>query len=444
MTVTAPQSESAEQKEPSSARWLENWDPEENWDSKLAWRTLWVTTFALLLSFSTWFLVSAVAPKLQGLGFDLSKNQLYWLVAIPGLAGGLLRLVWTFLPPVAGTRRLVTLSTLLLLIPLVGWFFALQNPNTSFTVLLVLAFLAGIGGGNFSGFMPSTSYFFPRAKQGTALGLQAGIGNFGVSVVQLATPALIGFAMVGGSLSFAAKGKPNKDIWIQNSALIYIPFVIVAAILAWTLLRSVPVKSTFSQQRDIFKSKHTWIMTAMYVMTFGIFSGFAAQFGLLMKNQFGAFPGAPDPLKYLFLGALVGSVTRIAFGPLADKFGGALWTTVSGVGLIVSLIFTSYFVAPTSIMDFTPFLWGMLAIFFFAGMGNASTFKQMPMIFQPRQAGGVIGWTSAIAAFGPFIFGVLIAAVTPRPFYIGVAVFCAFCVALNVYFYQRKGAEIHC
>ncbi|MGA9146605.1 MAG: MFS transporter [Candidatus Nanopelagicales bacterium] len=430
----------------NSARWLKNWNPEdqENWDHRLAWRTLWITTFTLLLSFSTWFLVSAIAPKLQGLGFQVTNDQLYWLAAMPGLAGGLLRLVWTFLPPMVGTRRLVTFSTLLLVIPLVGWFFALQNPATPYWVLMGLAFLAGIGGGNFSGFMPSTSYFFPRAKQGTALGIQAGIGNFGVSVVQLLTPWLIGFAMVGSSLTYTAAGKAPTQLWIQNAALVYIPFVFAGALLAWFMLRSVPIISTLKQQRDIFKNKHTWIMTAMYMMTFGTFSGFAAQFGLLIKNQYGAFPGAPDPLRYLFLGALVGSVTRIAFGPLADKFGGAVWTTVSGLGIAASLIFTSLYVTPTSVEQFTPFLWGMLAIFFFAGIGNASTFKQMPMIFQPRQAGGVIGWTSAIAAFGPFLFGVLISIVTPRPFYIGVAVFCLICVGLNVFYYERKHAEVPC
>ena len=240
----------------NSARWLKNWNPEdqENWDHRLAWRTLWITTFTLLLSFSTWFLVSAIAPKLQGLGFQVTNDQLYWLAAMPGLAGGLLRLVWTFLPPMVGTRRLVTFSTLLLVIPLVGWFFALQNPATPYWVLMGLAFLAGIGGGNFSGFMPSTSYFFPRAKQGTALGIQAGIGNFGVSVVQLLTPWLIGFAMVGSSLTYTAAGKAPTQLWIQNAALVYIPFVFAGALLAWFMLRSVPIISIRPAHQESIRS----------------------------------------------------------------------------------------------------------------------------------------------------------------------------------------------
>ena len=155
----------------SEGEWLKDWDPndESRWDSKIAWRTLWVTTYALTLAFISWYLVSALAPKLNNIGFHLSKGQLYWLAAMPGLAGGGLRLLWMFLPPLLGTRRLVTYSTALLVLPLVGWSIAVRNPSTPFIGLVGLAFLSGIGGGVFSGFMPSTSYFFPKSKQGMAL-----------------------------------------------------------------------------------------------------------------------------------------------------------------------------------------------------------------------------------------------------------------------------------
>jgi MFS transporter, NNP family, nitrate/nitrite transporter len=166
---------SAASNERSATRgeWLRSWDPEneETWDSGLAWRTLTITTFSLTLAFASWFVASAVAPKLTNLGFDLSTNQLYWLVAMPGLSGGALRLVWMVLPPIMGTRKLVALTTALLLLPLIGWGIAVQNPDTPYIWLLALAVLSGIGGGAFSGFMPSTSYFFPRRLQGTALGL---------------------------------------------------------------------------------------------------------------------------------------------------------------------------------------------------------------------------------------------------------------------------------
>ena len=195
------------------SEWLQSWDPEneETWDKRLAWTTLWITTFTLTLCFASWFLASAIAPKLTNLGFDFTQSQLYWLTSMPGLAGGLMRLVWMVLPPIMGTRKMVTLTTLLLLFPVLGWGVRVQDTSTPYWELLVLSFLSGIGGGAFSGFMPSTSYFFPRRLQGTALGLQAGIGNFGVSLVQLLTPWIIGFSMIGflgGSQTM--QGLPGK------------------------------------------------------------------------------------------------------------------------------------------------------------------------------------------------------------------------------------------
>ena len=444
-------SSAAQLEHPRGKEWLANWDPEnaEAWDSRLAWRTLGISTFALTMAFSTWFLASAFAPILTNLGFDISKSQLYWLAAMPGLAGGTLRLVWMVLPPIMGTRKLVTVTTALLLLPLVGWAFAIQNNQTPYWVLMALAFLAGIGGGAFSGFMPSTSYFFPRRLQGTALGLQAGIGNFGVSLVQFLTPVVVGVGLVGASQTFTDPAKDTtKEVWYQNAALVYVPLVLVAAILAWTLLKSVPVTANIRQQMDIFGNQDTWWMTYLYVMTFGTFAGLSAQFGLLMKNLYGAGTTAivetmtdgstqllvqgytvPNPVKYVWLGPLVGAGARVVFSPLTDRMGGAIWTFISGLGLIASISYTVTTLSPTPAAgadvlqaDFTHFLWGMLAIFLFAGIGNASTFKQMPMIFERRQAGGVIGWTAAIAAFGPFFFGAILAASSPELFFgIGIA-----------------------
>jgi len=435
--------------------WLDHWDPEApDWDSRRAWKTLWVSTFNLALAFIAWFLVSALAPVLNDIGFDLSKGQLYWLAAMPGLAGGLLRLVWTFLPPVIGTRKLVTYTTILLLVPFIGWALAVQNPDTPYSVLLLLGVFAGIGGGAFSGFMPSTSYFFPRSKQGTALGVQAGIGNFGVSIVQLATPWIVGFMLLGGAFATAigapqhvvneAKGV-SKEAFYQNAGYAWVPMVIIGAIAAWLLLRSVPVKVARKRdQFDIFRNKHTWLMTLLYVITFGTFSGFAAIFGLLIKNLYGSDVFGADgisPLKYAFLGALVGSAARVLAGPLADKFGGARVTLVSSAGIAAASVFTAFQLNPTSADQFPVFLWGMLTIFLFAGIGNASTFKQMPVIFERRQAGGVIGFTSAIAAFGPFYFGIGLATFPPLPLFLAWATLAAFGVLVTWWFYARKGAE---
>ena len=429
--------------------WLESWTPEdpENWDSGRAWKTLWITTFSLTLAFITWFLVSALAPVLNNIGFDLSTSQLYWLTAMPGLAGGSLRLVWMFLPPVIGTRKLVWMSTLLFLFPLVGWGIAVQNPDTPYVTLLLLAIMAGIGGGVFSGFMPSTSYFFPKAKQGTALGVQAGIGNFGVSVVQFVTPWIVGFSLVGAAQVFTNPDTgATKEVWYQNAAWVWVPFVLVATVLAWSMLRSVPVQARgLRQQTDIFANKHTWIMTLMYIITFGTFSGLAASFGLLIKQIYGSAVFGADgisPAQYAFYGALVGSAARVLAGPIADRVGGAKVTLVSALGIAASAAYTSFQLSPESASEFPKFFWGMIAIFFFTGVGNASTFKQMPMIFPPRQAGGVIGWTAAIAAFGPFVFGLMFATgYTVALYWLGVVV-SLIGAAMCWYFYARPGAEM--
>ncbi len=449
--------------------WLTAWDPEDEalWDGRLARTTLLVTTVSLTMCFAAWFLPSAVVPRLTALGFTIDRTGLYWLAAMPGLSGGLLRLVWMVLPPILGTRKLVALTTAALLLPLVGWGAAVQDATTPYWVLMLLAFLAGIGGGAFSGFMPSTSFFFPRRSQGTVLGIQAGVGNFGVSLVQLLTPWLIGFAMVGflgSSQTMSVAGGATRQVWYQNAAFVYVPIVVVVTIWAWVVLRSVPVKANVRQQFDIFANQDTWWMTALYIMTFGTFSGLSAQFGLLMSNLYGAGNPAivqgtgqaaqvlvagytvPDPVAYVFLGPLVGAGARVLFSPLTDRMGGAIWTLISGVGLVVSIGLTIGALTPDTSSaaalqgGFTQFLWGMLAIFLFAGIGNASTFKQMPMIFERRQAGGVIGWTSAVAAFGPFLFGVGISTLGPTVFYVIGVVWAVACVVVTWLRYARPGA----
>jgi MFS transporter, NNP family, nitrate/nitrite transporter len=440
-----------------SASWLTHWDPEDGqaWEegaSKVAWRSLWVTTFALVLAFAVWFMVSALVVRLPNAGFDLSTEQLFWLAAMPGLAAGTLRIVHTFLIPVFGSRHTVSVSTLLLVIPIVGWFFAVQNPQTPYPMLLLLAFLAGLGGGNFSSFMPSTSLFFPRRLQGTALAVQAGIGNFGVSLVQFLTPVLIGTAVFGtavGASQTLTTAAGDREIWLQNAVIVWFPLVLVAAVAAWYWLRSVPVRANFREQADIFRLKHTWIMTSLYFMTFGTFSGLAAAFPLLIADSYGGFPDAPDPLTFAFLGPLVGSLFRIAGGPVSDRLGGARVTQIAGVGLVVSSVAVTFFVAPTSLDSFPWFVASMLAVFFFAGVGNASTFKQIPMLFEKRQAGGVIGWTAAVAAYGPFvlagILGSVIAATgSAVAFFWGLAVFFVLNTGLNWWFYARRGAPNPC
>lgn len=439
--------------------WLEAWEPEnkEFWEStgkKLAVRTLALTTVNLMLAFVVWFVVSALVVRLPQIGFQLDTAQLFWLTAMPGLAGGALRLVHMFLTPLFGTRMVVSVSTFSLLIPAVGWFFALQDPSTPFWVLLLLSFLAGLGGGNFSSFMPSTSLFFPKRLQGTALAVQAGVGNFGVSLVQFVTPWIIGFALaggtfLGGSQTLTGPGGAVKQVWLQNALTIYIPLLAVFSATAWILLKSVPIKANFKEQFDIFRRGNTWAMTSLYMMTFGAFSGLAGTFPLLIKQTYGGLEGAPDPLTFAFLGPLVGSLFRVAAGPLTDKFGGAKITTLAGAGMTLSALAVTLFTKPTSMDQFPWFLTSMLALFFFSGVGNASTFKQMPMLFQPRQAAGVIGFTAAVAAFGPFLFGMLFGAAinltgSPDGVFYGLGVFFLFNTVLNWSLYSRKNAPHPC
>jgi NNP family nitrate/nitrite transporter-like MFS transporter len=454
--------------QPSYNDWLTDWKPEDAafWEqtgSRIAWRTLALTTTGLVLSFSTWFLFSALVVALPAIGVtfadDPGQNDrlLFWLVAMPGLAGGTLRIVHTFLIPIYGTRKVVTLSVLLKILPCLGVGFAVMTPGTPYWVYLVLALLLGMGGGDFSSHMPSTSLFFPKRLQGTALGIQAGVGNFGVCLTQLLTPWIIGVAAlsaVTGASQTMTTPQGERAVWLQNAAFWYVPLLAVLGIVCWTSLRSVPVKASFREQLDIFRDQHTWYCTITYLMTFGSFSGFAAAFPLLIKSLYGGFgPESPNPLAYAFLGPLIGSAVRIVFGFIADKTGGAIlthWAGIAMIGICVAMVLSGV-LAPTSLDSFPLFVGLMLGLFFCAGVGNAATFRQYPVIFShnPRQGAQVLGWTAAVAAYGPFLFSSAVGETlsltaasgqkSASPFFIAAGIYFAAAVAINWYFYTRKG-----
>ena len=401
----------------NKSNWLTDYDPsnEEFWKrsgKKIAWKTLAITTVALTFSFATWFLYSVIVIKLPHIGFQFTDDQLFWMAAMPGLAGGLLRIVNTFLIPIYGTRKVISISSLIKIIPLLMLGFAVMNPQTSFTYFMLIGFLLGIGGGDFSSFMPSTSLFFPKKEVGTALGIQAGVGNFGVSLVQLLSPLIMSltlFSFLGGGEIIVETG---KTIYLENIAFIYVIPLLIVGIWAWFSLKSIPVKASFKEQLDIFKDRHTLYCTMTYIMTFGIFAGFSAAFPLMIKNLYTPLDKSIDPLQFAFYGPLIGSASRVIFGKVADKIGGAYLTHFTGISLIIliSRLILGGYLTPTSPDQFQGFLLIVLAIFFFTGIGNAATFKQFPIIFSesPRKAAGVIGWTAAVAAFGPFVFNVLI------------------------------------
>lgn len=436
--------------------WLQRWEPEQPdfWQAtgrRMAWRTLTITTVSLTLSFATWFLMSAIVVRMPDIGFRFSTMQLFWLAAMPGLAGGTLRILHTFLIPVFGTRHVITVATLLKLIPCIGLGLAVMNPATPFWIFAVLALSAGFGGGDFSSHMPSTSLFFPKRLQGTALGLQAGIGNFGVSLAQFITPWVIGLGLfaglAGGSQTLTGAGG-TREVWLQNAAFWYVPALLLVGVLCWLMLRSVPVRASFREQLDIFRDKHTWFCTITYVMTFGSFAGLSAAFPLMIRSLYGQFPDAPDPLAYAFLGPLIGSTLRVAAGWPSDRWGGSIFTLASGVGLIAcgGLLIAGGYLSPTTPGQFPGFVALVLGLFFFSGLGNASTFRQFPIIFahSPRQAAGVLGWTAAVAAYGPFVFSILIGSSIARsgsaePFFWGAIVFWLAASGINWWQYTRPG-----
>jgi NNP family nitrate/nitrite transporter-like MFS transporter len=439
--------------------WLTRWEPEDPqfWAEEgrsRAWLTLVLTTFSLVASFATWFVFSAVAVRLPAIGFKFDTMQLFWLTAMPGLSGGTLRLVHTFLVPIYGTRLTITVATFLKVFPMLWLGFAVQNPETPYLHFLAIAFLCGMGGGDFSSYMPSTSMFFPKRLQGTAMGIQAGVGNLGVSIVQFVTPWIIAFPLLsafGPSQTFT-KGAVQKAIWLQNAAFWYVPYLALAGVLCALFLRSIPGRkpAVGEMLRNMTDTKHAWFCVITYVMTFGSFSGLSAAFPLMIKSIYGGFPEAPDPLKYAFLGPLVGSAIRFIGGPLADKYGGSLWTQVSGVGLIagcLALIFGGY-LTPTGLEQFKGFVWIMLWMFLMAGIGNFATFRQYPIIFafDPRQGAQILGWTGAWAAYGPLLFSSLIGSSitafgSAKAFFWGALAFYALASAINWWYYTRPGAE---
>lgn len=435
----------------TEGRVLHGWDPEdeERWDSGVAWKTLWVSTITLFIGFATWYLVSAIAPLLNQIGFDLTAAQLYWLTALPGLACGLFRLVFMFLPAIMGTRRLVSMSALLFVIPMLGWFFAVQDTSTPFWWLMTLSFLSGIGGGVFSGFMPSTGYFFPRRLAGTALGLQAGLSNMGMSFIQLVAPWLMGFTLLGIGFVAPQRTEGGSEIFVHNPSIFLAPWAVLMAVIAWTVLKDVPVKANFRQQIDIFGNVNTWVMTVIYVAGFGAFAGFSAQLALLINNTYGASSRFADTMPvddlprgaaWAFLFPLIGAGIRALWGPLCDRFGGAVWTFIGLIGMAVFTGVAALFLDPDSPDAFWPFFISMLVMAVFSGLVNAGSFKQMPMILPKRQSGGVIGWTGAMGAFGPFIVGVLLSMLAPTIFFWGCVIFFIIAAVLAWIFYARPNA----
>jgi NNP family nitrate/nitrite transporter-like MFS transporter len=453
--------------------------------------------------------------------------QLFTLSAIAGLAGATLRIPNSFLISIAGGRNVVALTTGLLIVPSLGVGIALQSMETPYTTFAILAALSGLGGGNFASSMSNISFFFPKRVQGISLGLNAGLGNIGVSLMQVLIPFAVTFGLFGAlggaglTPSPESSAEPSTLVYIQNSGLVWVPVLIGLTLAAWfgmnnlapatprlgstisalvkilglialgliaaavgiylllglgismwivlpttivltvLLMKAIPgeINTNLSSQFVIFRNKHNWIMTYLYVMTFGSFIGYSAAFPLLIRVVFGELPdgtlnpNAPDPFAYAWLGPLVGSVARPIGGWISDKVGGAKVTQWDTVIMILAALGVAFFVrqatgseAPEQV--FLPFLLLFLVLFITTGVGNGSTFRMVPIIFKSAEAGPVLGWTSAVAAYGAFIipriFGQQIDAGTPELALYGFAAYYFSCLALNWYYYARKNAEIEC
>ena len=450
----------------ASSALIEDWRPEDAkfWSEsgqRIARRNLWISIPALLLAFSVWMVWSVVVAKLPAIGFTYTTDQLFWLAALPGLSGATLRIFYSFMVPVLGGRLWTTLTTASLLVPAFGIGYAVQNPETPYLIFLVLALLCGLGGGNFASSMANISFFFPKKEKGNALALNAGLGNTGVSVVQFVVPLVITtsvFGAVGGEPQAVADG---SMLWIQNAGFIWVPFLIVSTIAAWLGMNDIAsAKASFTEQAVIFQRKHNWVMCWLYTGTFGSFIGYSAGFPLLAKTQ---FPDV-DSLKFVFLGPLVGALSRAATGWISDRWGGGrvtLWVFALMIAAVAGVL---YFLG---IKDQPGAFWGFFAMFmvlFFAtGVGNASTFQMIPAIMRKettrlmpkapaaeqvrqgdKESAAIIGFTSAIAAYGAFFipkaYGSSIALTGgPEMALWGFMIFYVTCVLATWWFYTRRG-----
>jgi len=530
---------------------IAEWNVEDNafWElkgKKIANRNLWISIPNLLCGFAVWLMWGIITVQMLNLGFPFTAAELFTLTAIAGLMGATLRIPASFFIRLCGGRNTIFLTTSLLLIPAVGAGIALQDKTTPLWVFQMWAFLSGVGGGNFACSMSNISGFFPKRLQGTALGLNAGLGNFGVTTMQILIPLVMTvgvFGALGGEPMTLMKdsgwilGKilAGTPTYIQNAGFVWTTILIPLVIVAWfgmnNLLPLSPnyggtlaafakilylwgltclvgilglylylpaptglgllnmwvalplimfavlfvmklaafgeMKAGINKQFAIFGNKHTWSMSALYVVTFGSFIGFSMALPLSITVIFGVQhvvdpvtglmahtvknPNAPSALAYAWIGPFVGALIRPLGGWISDKVGGSIVTQIISAVMVVSSATVGYvmllaYKSATPEEYFMVFMVLFVILFAATGLGNGSTFRTVGVIFDRAQAGPVLGWTSAVAAYGAFIAPVVIGAQvkdgTPENAMYGFAVFYALCLVLNWWFYLRSGSEI--
>lgn len=429
------------------------WNPndQEFWESggkKVAKRNLWLSIPNLLIAFSVWQIWSILSLRLIDAGFNYTTDQVFTLTAIPALTGAVIRVFYSIGVTYTGGKTWTFLSTIILLIPVIGVGIALQNPDTPYTTMAILAALCGLGGGNFASSMAAIGPFFPKAKQGSALGINGGLGNLGVSVAQFLIPLVITFPLFGAlggeaqTISNGANG--TTQLWVQNGALIWVIPIILFALFALFGMNNLPLeKPKLSQQLKVFKRKHMYLITILYIMSFGSFIGYSAAFPLLLKGEFPEI----NALQIVFIGPLLGALGRPIGGYLADEFGGAKVSLIDIGIMVLGVAGVLIFISDNS-RNFLGFFLSFLLLFASGGIANGSIFTMFPIIFGPVETPAAIGLAAAIGAFGGFfipkMFGWSIentGDISPA-LYLFI-VYYIICAAIIWFYYVRENAEVN-
>nr|AQT39258.1 NarK2 [Streptomyces sp.] len=366
--------------------WIQRWDPEDDtfWEEegeRVARRNLVFSILSEHIGFSIWTLWS-VMVLFMGPEYGIDPAGKFFLVSMATLVGAVVRVPYTFAVARFGGRNWTIIAASALLVPTTAAFIVME-PGTSYTTFMVCALLTGVGGGNFASSMTNINSFFPLRKKGWALGLNAGGGNIGVPVVQLAGLAVIG-----------AGGGPRVLLGV------YIPFILVSAVCAALFMDNLAtVKNDTGAAKEAVRDPHTWIMSFLYIGTFGSFIGYSFAFGLVLQTQFGRTP--LQAASITFIGPLLGSLIRPVGGRLADRFGGARITLWNFVGMGAA---TGVVVIASMRESLALFVGAFVVLFVLTGLGNGSTYKMIPGIFQAKALQkGLEG--EAAAAYGRRLSG---------------------------------------